>query len=524
MSFRPKPLLGSTPNWNRYGMPTPVAAWIFNEGSGLKLYDSAHKNIATLNNTLPWVLSEDGKGLDFNGSVRASTNLILSNSAFTVVCSNKDAASDEGSIFGDNNGSTPYQKLCIAYGENVGETIKIYVGNGTDYDQITWAWSDYSIWHQYIFTRDGSTFDLYVDNVEVATEDTSPRTSDFTAEISPRGYSTFGGTMEYLYFFDVPLSQAQRKLIYFNPYYAFEDPYPIELFGVEAVGGYTLNAESGSYGLTGQAVGLLANRKVLAASGSYAVIGTAAALLRGYRLPAGSGSFNLAGQDVGLIKASKIPVDSGSYAITGQAVGLLKNSRIVIESGGYDITGTAVDLFHNSKIGAEAGSFILSGQNASLLKGSKIPAESGIYNITGQAAALLRGYYLGIGVGNYTLSGQDAGLIKASKIQAESGSYNLSGQAASLLRGFILELESGSYSLTGSDVALLRNAVLSAQAGAFVLTGQDADLIYTEIITIIGCLKMIISSKAPMIMVDGKQPTIEIGSKRPFVRFEETIC
>ena len=61
-------------------------------------------------------------------------------------------------------------------------------------------------------------------------------------------------------------------------------------------------------------------------------------------------------------------------------------------------------------------------------------------------------------------------------------------------------------------------------------------------IAIIGCLRMILSSKqpsiafgskqpsiafnskAPTIMVDGKQPTIEFDSKRPFITFEETIC
>jgi hypothetical protein len=72
---------------------------------------------------------------------------------------------------------------------------------------------------------------------------------------------------------------------------------------VQKSGGITLAVDAGSFALNGQAVGLLAGRKIVAASGSFALTGQSVGLFHGYTLTAGAGSFVLNGQAVSLTTA-----------------------------------------------------------------------------------------------------------------------------------------------------------------------------------------------------------------------------
>lgn len=130
-------------------------------------------------------------------------------------------------------------------------------------------------------------------------------------------------------------------------------------------------------------------------AGSYAITGTAAALERGYLIDA----------------------DAGSYAITGQDAALQQGYQVVADAGAYAISGSDADFIYNRAIDADAGSYLINGADASLEytpSGStyNLDAEGGAYLITGSDAALdyvqLIHRILDADVGSYLISGSDA--------------------------------------------------------------------------------------------------------------------
>lgn len=130
-------------------------------------------------------------------------------------------------------------------------------------------------------------------------------------------------------------------------------------------------------------------------AGSYAITGTAAALEHGYLIDA----------------------DTGSYAISGQDAALQQGYQVAVDAGAYAISGSDADFIYNRAIDADAGSYLINGAAASLEytpSGStyNLDAEGGAYLITGSDAALdyvqLIHRILDADVGSYLISGSDA--------------------------------------------------------------------------------------------------------------------
>jgi hypothetical protein len=85
---------------------------------------------------------------------------------------------------------------------------------------------------------------------------------------------------------------------------------------------YTLAADVGVFGLTGQGTVLRAARQLPAETGAFAEAGIDAALRAARRLVADIGSFALTGQDVKLLATRKLPAAVGSFILTGQPADL----------------------------------------------------------------------------------------------------------------------------------------------------------------------------------------------------------
>ncbi len=298
--------------------------------------------------------------------------------------------------------------------------------------------------------------------------------------------------------------------------------------------GYLLDPESGLFTIAGQDVDLGKGSKLLIDSGNYVITGNDADLLKSNLILPISGSFGLTGQNIDILVGLKIGANSGAYTITGQDVTLIYTPgfAIIADSGAYALTGSALNLFHNYRLDAESGSFEISGQNILLLKDYKLSVESGIYNITGQSVSLLKGLLLGIGPGIYNLTGKDIELLRGYAVIADSGvygligdpiellhshfiiadpgRYNILGDDIELLKGRRIHTDSGSFGITGQDINFLRCLKIGAGSGTYGLDGQDITLIYSGTIYIDGCLKMVFSSKQPIIILAdiSNQPTI----------------
>lgn len=92
---------------------------------------------------------------------------------------------------------------------------------------------------------------------------------------------------------------------------------------VFAFGDTTLDAQHGTYTLTGQSAGLAAQRTLQAAQGAYALTGQDIGLSRTTPMAAESGNYALTGQDLGLAVTNPLlPAQYGVYTLNGQDVGL----------------------------------------------------------------------------------------------------------------------------------------------------------------------------------------------------------
>lgn len=124
--------------------------------------------------------------------------------------------------------------------------------------------------------------------------------------------------------------------------------------------GATLTAESGSFTLTGTAVGLLRGYVMAADAASFTLTGTAAGLLRAYIMAADAAAFVLTGTDAALRRGYALIADAGSFVLTGAATGLLRGYVMAADAASFVLTGTEALLRRAFTMVAEAGAFVLS--------------------------------------------------------------------------------------------------------------------------------------------------------------------
>lgn len=249
---------------------------------------------------------------------------------------------------------------------------------------------------------------------------------------------------------------------------------------VETAPGIDLEAEAGSYTLTGTAAALERGREVAADAGSYAVTGQAANVEHGREVAADAGSYALSGTDAGLsITDRVVEAGAGSYALTGADASLERGREVAADAGSYALTGADAGLATGQTLAADAGSYALSGTDAALaITDRVIEADAGSYAVTGTDVALEIGREVSADTGTYALTGQDAALEHGREVAADSGSYALNGTDAALaVTDRVAAADAGAYALTGTDAALsVTDKVVEAAAGSYALTGTDADL------------------------------------------------
>jgi len=168
--------------------------------------------------------------------------------------------------------------------------------------------------------------------------------------------------------------------------------YPRLGWQYEATSGIIINAESGTFTLTGQDAGLLADRNIIAESGNFSLSGQDAELLTNRLIQADSGTFILSGQEALLLANRIIDAESGSFNLSGQDIEFILERTINAESGIFSLIGNDANLIYSGIdkiLNAESGSFILTGFDAELIKNSILDAESGIFNLIGFDAELI---------------------------------------------------------------------------------------------------------------------------------------
>lgn len=156
----------------------------------------------------------------------------------------------------------------------------------------------------------------------------------------------------------------------------------------KASGATTIDAEGGSYTVSGQDASLEFSRVIDSEVGSYIIAGQDASVEFHALVSGEAGSYTVAGSDADLELHYLVDAESGSYGVSGDEANLEHHAVITSEAGSYGVTGSDATLDLALLISAESASYVVSGTDASLLATTILSAESGAYTINGQDAIL----------------------------------------------------------------------------------------------------------------------------------------
>ena len=131
----------------------------------------------------------------------------------------------------------------------------------------------------------------------------------------------------------------------------------------------SLSLNNGIYSVAGQNVELLKGYFLSSGSGAYTITGADVTLT--YSTPAlildaDVGTFTITGQAADLLYHRKIPIESGAITLTGQEAGLLYSRILSAENGTFTITGQDAEMLLGFLLSVSAGSIVLTGSDVTL--------------------------------------------------------------------------------------------------------------------------------------------------------------
>lgn len=235
-----------------------------------------------------------------------------------------------------------------------------------------------------------------------------------------------------------------------------------------ADGGYTLIAETGSFALVGQNVGLLADRALPINTGIFSLVGQSADLSASRILTIGTGSFALSGHPASLLASRLIAAGTGGFALAGHPVNILAQRVLLVDAGAFSLTGQDVALNYSGGgyiLVAETGNFAVAGQDIALRAARYLALEAGAFSMTGQDAGLAASRYLPVVGGSFSMTGQDVGLTASRLLALAQASFAFSGQSVSLRVARLLPIGTGSFLLAGQDVIMSTGGISEIFAG-----------------------------------------------------------
>jgi hypothetical protein len=231
-----------------------------------------------------------------------------------------------------------------------------------------------------------------------------------------------------------PLGQATPKVIRLNLFKGAPFLARVRPATAAVVSAFTLDAQPGSFTLTGIAAGAEAQRIIDAQPGSFTLTGFLATLAKGFFLDAQPGTFTL----------------------TGFAAALAAGRVIDAQPGSFTITGFQAALHAGRIVDAQPGSFVLTGFQAALHAGRILDAQPGAFALTGFVTDLLYtpvsgAFVLSADPGSFTITGFDTSAVADRFINADPGSFTLTGVAATFAVERSISADPASFIVTGFD-------------------------------------------------------------------------
>jgi len=231
-----KPLLGQQINRGHPLARGLVGCWLFNEGSGNKVFDlSGYGNTGTLVADTHFVPGKFGSALEFDGTgdyiqVPDNSSLSFTNETFSISLWFKSSSSVDMAFLykGSDANNREYFYNLSAIGA---VRIRIF-DNDNSYQTTTAEDKDYADgdWHHTVAVADGSNLYIYVDNAlkdsDAITVSMADLGSDFYIGEYGGGSSYYNGYLDAVMIFNKALTQNEIDWLYREPFCMFKQRLP----------------------------------------------------------------------------------------------------------------------------------------------------------------------------------------------------------------------------------------------------------------------------------------------------------
>jgi len=235
MSYLQKPPLGALPLYGHSLMPN-VGLWLFNEGSGNKVFDlSGNGRTGTLTGTAPsWSSGKFGPAVLLPGTdehILISPEIYQTTECTRIAWINSTAVGQEPVFGGDDVSDRSVFEIYTA------DKMGLYAyGLSTSGYHVSTSSVIAGKWHQVGYTYGGGTLQIIFDGV---VENTVTGLTGNIGDIDFIGKYTgryFGGQIDNVVIYNRALSASEIDLLYREHFFTFERE-PIELWSAATQGG-----------------------------------------------------------------------------------------------------------------------------------------------------------------------------------------------------------------------------------------------------------------------------------------------
>ena len=176
-----------------------------------------------------------------------------------------------------------------------------------------------------------------------------------------------------------------------------------------APGAYEINAQPGSYAISGVEAEFVLMTLVLASVARLFALDTRPLVRR--RLRAGSVTIKRKPDTAAV--AYSLDAQPGSYAVGGVAADLVKTGSYILDAqpGAFNVTGTAATPLATRLINAAPTSYVITGTAALTAKDRSLNAAPATFAVTGVAATTLPTRSVVASPGTYTITGSPADVL-----------------------------------------------------------------------------------------------------------------
>lgn len=167
---------------------------------------------------------------------------------------------------------------------------------------------------------------------------------------------------------------------------------------------YTIDANAGTFTLTGIATGLLIGINMVASVATFTLTGIANILSFGRVMATTVATFTLTGFDVIFYYGKILIAETGTFVLTGVDAIISSTRTMIADTTSFVLTGIDSIFSVGKTLVADVATFTLTGIDAILSYGRGIIASAGTFTLTGIDATFSKTLTMIAGVGSFTLT------------------------------------------------------------------------------------------------------------------------